>query len=274
MHGLRFASVSISRLPSAALLALSLALAALPASAQSIEQLSIVRVERLGLPRIESVRLAHAMPLHATPGRESPGIGVPLPPVPLTSTALPPSPSLAVADDDDAVQPHTHFKTRFALGFISSILAHEAGHVIASYAVGGRPSFGFDKGRPTIYSGIDSNLEPHKQFIFSSAGLTVQTLMDELILDIPHHRGGAFERGLLAGGIATTAFYITIGRSASVSDVTFMARTSSLSKTEVSLIFGAIAASHVLRIHDDDHYANVFAAPTDRGALKVGMVVK
>jgi hypothetical protein len=266
--------VSISRLPSAALLALSLVLAGNSASAQGIERLSIVRVEPVGLVRIESVQPAHAVPLHATPGREPLGIAVPLPLAPFTGIVPPPSPPLAAGGDDDAGRPHTHFKTRFALGFVSSILAHEAGHVIASYAVGGRPSFGFDKGRPTIYSGIDSNLEPHKQFIFSSAGLTVQTLMDELILDIPHHRGGAFERGLLAGGIATTAFYITIGRSASVSDVTFMARTSSLSKTEVSLIFGAIAASHVLRIHYDDHYAHFFAAPTERGALKVGMLVK
>src|SRR5256885_14408897 len=75
--------------------------------------------------------------------------------------------------------PHPHYKLRFALGFLSSILAHESGHIIASYAVGGRPSFGFDHWRPTIYSGIDSELDPHKQFIFSSAGLTVQTLLDE-----------------------------------------------------------------------------------------------
>jgi hypothetical protein len=98
--------------------------------------------------------------------------------------------------------------------------------------------------------------------------------MDELILDIPHARGGAFERGLLAGGIATTAFYITLGRNANVSDVTFMARTSSLTKSQVSLIFGAIAASHALRIHFDDHYAHFYSAPTHRGSLKVGVVVR
>src|SRR5690242_3298085 len=31
----------------------------------------------------------------------------------------------------------------FAAGFAASILAHEAGHVAASYTQGGRPSFGF-----------------------------------------------------------------------------------------------------------------------------------
>jgi hypothetical protein len=251
--------VSISRLPSVALLALSLASASSAARAQSIQP---VRAVRAGL-------VPPGSPL------ESLGAHAPAPPALTTAFASPSATrSLASVPPDDGQSSHTHFKTRFALGFISSILAHEAGHVIASYAVGGHPYFGFDKGRPTVYSGLDANLEPHKQFIFSSAGLTVQTLMDELILDIPHDRGGAFERGLLAGGIATTAFYITIGRSASVSDVTFMARTSSLSKTQVSLIFGAIAASHVLRIHYDEHYAHFFAAPTERGALKVGMMVR
>lgn len=43
----------------------------------------------------------------------------------------------------------------------------------------------FDKGRPTVYSGIDSEKEPHNQFIFSAAGLTTQALIDEAILDIP-----------------------------------------------------------------------------------------
>ncbi|HET7551062.1 MAG TPA: hypothetical protein VFK04_07215 [Gemmatimonadaceae bacterium] len=254
MRVFRFAIVSINRLHAAALVALSLVFASSAASAQTIAPLYIARAK---------LAPAVAPPLALLTAPAAPALHV---------SSL--SPSRAPVDEEDAERPGTHFKTRFVLGFISSILAHEAGHVAASYAVGGRPSFGFDKGRPTVYSGIDANLEPHKQFIFSSAGLTVQTLMDELILDIPHHRGGAFERGLLAGGIATTAFYITIGRSASVSDVTFMARTSSLSKTQVSLIFGAIAASHVLRIHFDDHYAHFFAAPSERGALKVGMVVK
>ncbi len=258
MRVIRFATVSISRLLSVALVALSFASISGTASAQTIEPRYIARAE--------------LMPPVLPP--TSLGARAPVPSSIPALDADPPAPARRGPTDDSTSRPTTHFKTRFVLGFISSILAHEAGHVIASYAVGGRPYFGFDKGRPTVYSGIDAGLEPHKQFIFSSAGLTVQTLMDELILDIPHHRGGAFERGLLSGGIATTAFYITIGRSASVSDVTFMARTSSLSKTQVSLIFGAIAASHVIRIHYDDHYAHFFAAPTERGALKVGMVVR
>jgi hypothetical protein len=194
-------------------------------------------------------------------------------PLPAPTSAL--APSLTTTRPDSSGRTRsTHFKTRFALGVITSILAHEAGHVVAAYAVGGRPSFGFDKGRPTIYSGIDATLEPRKQFIFSSAGLTVQMLLDEAILDVPHHRGGAFERGLLAGGIGTVLFYTTVGRNARVSDITYMSRTSSLSRTEVSLIYGAVAALHVVRIHRDRAYAHFFAAPAEEGGMKVGVVVK
>ncbi len=170
--------------------------------------------------------------------------------------------------------PQPHYKLRFAVGFLTSLLAHESGHIVASYAVGGHPSFGFNRWRPTIYSGIDARIDPHKQFIFSSAGLTVQTLLDETLLDIPHARGsiaGPFERGLLAGGIGTILFYITLGRAGSVSDVTFMANTSSLSKTQISLIYGGMAALHVVRIHFKDRYAHFFTVPDASGHLRVGM---
>jgi hypothetical protein len=185
----------------------------------------------------------------------------------------------AVADSAPgapALVPQPHYKLRFAVGFISSILAHESGHVIASYAVGGHPSFGFNHGRPTVYSGIDSRLDPHKQFIFSSAGLTVQTLLDETLLDVPHAKGsvaGPFERGLLAGGLGTVLFYITLGRNGSVSDVSFMSRTSSLTKTQISFIYGSIAVMHAVRIHVKDRYAHFFSAPDDTGHLRIGMSI-
>jgi hypothetical protein len=169
----------------------------------------------------------------------------------------------------------SHWWPLFVGGFASSILAHEGSHIVAAYAVGGRPSFGLNAGRPTIYSGIDASLQPRKQFIFSSAGLTVQTLLDESVLDAPHHAGraGAFERGLLAGGIATSLFYVTIGRTGSVSDVDFMARTSSLSKTSISAIYGGIALLHIWRIRHDARYADFFARPDPLGGLRLGVTV-
>ena len=154
----------------------------------------------------------------------------------------------------------------FVFGFAGSILAHETAHVLMSYAVGAHPYFALDHGRPTVFSGIDSRLHPHKQFLFSAAGLTTQALLDEAILDIPHSRGCAIERGILAGGIGATLFYITLGRNASVSDISFMARTSSLSKTQVSLIFGGLSAIHAWRVSRDPRYAHFFARPTENGA--------
>jgi hypothetical protein len=164
--------------------------------------------------------------------------------------------------------------TRFAAGAVSSILLHEAAHVATSYAVGGHPSFGFDEYRPTIFSGVDSHVEPHRQFLFSAAGLTVQSLLDEAILDIPHSRGGVFERGLLGGGIGTTVFYLTIGRRGSVSDVDFMARTHALTKTQITLIFGGVALEHSIRVARDPSYANFFARPSADGRVRLGVEMK
>jgi hypothetical protein len=164
----------------------------------------------------------------------------------------------------------------FAAGFASSIVAHEGAHIAASYAVGGRPTFGLNEGRPTIYSGIDASLQPRKQFIFSSAGLTVQNVIDEVLLDSPHHsagRAGAFERGMLAGGIATSLFYVTIGRTGSVSDVDFMARTSTLSKTSISAIYGGVALLHAWRIAHNNRYAEFFARPDPYGGMRVGLTL-
>jgi hypothetical protein len=159
---------------------------------------------------------------------------------------------------------------KLALGFGISLLAHESAHILTALALGFHPSVGFDHGRPTVFSGIDSHRYPHKQFLFSAAGLTTQALIDEAILDMPHSRGGAIERGILAGGIGTTLFYITIGRNGSVSDISFMARTSSLSKTQLSLIFGGFSAIHALRISQNPDYDHFFVRPTENG-LGIGL---
>jgi hypothetical protein len=165
---------------------------------------------------------------------------------------------------DQAAQ--NRYWRRFAFGFAASVVAHESAHVLSSLVMGFHPYIAFDKGRPTVYSGIDSDKHPDKQFIFSAAGLTTQALINEAILDIPHSRGGAIERGILAGGIGTTLFYITIGRNASVSDISVMARTASLSKTELSLIFGGLSALHAWRVTRDPRYNHFFVRPTDSGA--------
>lgn len=189
------------------------------------------------------------------------------------------SPLTAQSTRDTTILKHSgggHWWQLFAGGFASSILAHEGGHILAAYVVGGRPTFGLNEGRPTIYSGIDANLEPGRQFVFSSAGLTVQSVLDETILDAPHHAGsvaGAFERGVLAGGIATSLFYVTIGRTGSVSDVDFMARTSTLSKTSITAIYGGVALLHSWRIAHNGRYAHFFVRPGPFGGMRVGVSV-
>lgn len=173
--------------------------------------------------------------------------------------------------DSGVVEPSLTYWDKLVLGATTSILAHEAGHVATSLALGKHPSFGFNEYRPTVYSGIDAHLQPRDQFYFSAAGLTVQSVIDEAILDIPHTRGSAFERGVLGGGLGTTLFYLTIGRWGSVSDVDFMARTHVWNKTEVTAIFGTIAASHAFRMSRDKHYANFFARPRAGSGMDVGV---
>lgn len=183
----------------------------------------------------------------------------------LPRTAL----SQRIASTDSAATNDNDYWRNFALGFGSSILAHEAAHVLAAFTLGAHPSIAFDKGRPTVFSGIDIEKHPHKQFLFSASGLTIQALINELILDLRHSRGSALERGILAGGIGTTLFYITIGRNGSVSDISYMERTSSLSKTQLSLIFGGVSAIQAWRISRDPSYDHFFLRPTADG-LAVG----
>jgi hypothetical protein len=184
---------------------------------------------------------------------------------------------VAIATDSDAVSGHPpHYWRNVSGGFVASLLAHESAHLLTSLALGGRPSVGFNKGRPTVYSGFDVTTQRTRQFLFSSMGLNVQAMLDEGVLDVPHSQGSSFERGILAGGIGTALFYITIGRTASVSDVDFMARTSTLNKTDITLIYGGIAAMHMVRISRNGHYANFFLRPNRIGAegLLIGVDIR
>jgi len=182
-------------------------------------------------------------------------------------------PAATQAQSADSVPPprSNHYWPTLAAGAVTSVLLHEAAHIATAIAVGGHPTFGFDELRPTVYSGLNSRIEPHKQFLFSVAGLGVQNVLDEAILDLPHHRGSAFERGLLAGGLGTTIFYLTIGRWGSVSDVDFIARTHAMTKTQTTLLFGSVVAEHVIRIRRDDHYADFFVEPRASGNLELGV---
>ena len=179
----------------------------------------------------------------------------------------------ATPDSSNHTTP-TQYWRKFAAGFATSIIAHEAGHVGMSYALGAHPYFALDHGKPTVYSGIDASRNPAKQFLFASAGLDVQAILDEAILDVPHDRGSALERGVLAGGIATAYFYATLGRNAGNSDITYMAQTSSLSRTEASLIYASVATIQAFRIAHDGHYADFFIRPAANGSLSVGLAIR
>ncbi|HEY2824592.1 MAG TPA: hypothetical protein VGI83_03515 [Gemmatimonadales bacterium] len=162
---------------------------------------------------------------------------------------------------------------KFAAGFATSLAAHESAHVLTALAVGGHPSFGFNQFRPVIHSGIDTAAHPSRQVAFSAAGMTMQLVLDEIILDAPHGpgRAGAFEKGMLASGIGTVIFYFTIGRDASVSDVSQMAVNSGASKWTLTAMFGSVAVLDAVRVVTRQRYAHFFTAPTSDGRVAAGV---
>jgi len=164
---------------------------------------------------------------------------------------------------------------RFVAGAVSSVLVHEAGHVTAAAVLGGSPSVGFDHARPVIYSGLDAALDPHAQFVFSASGMSVQLLLNEVLLAWPDEAGelaGPFERGVLAGGIGTVVFYFTVGRNASVSDVQQMAQYSGLSKWTLAGIFGGVAVAEALRMVTRERYGpHFFVMPGPARTVRVGV---
>ena len=180
------------------------------------------------------------------------------------------SPVVLGAQARDSVARSPSYWPRLGYGVATSLLLHETAHVLTGIALGGHPTFGFDRLRPTFFSGISVRDHPRKQFWYSASGLLSQSLLDEGLLDIPHKRGSAFERGLLGGGIGTAVFYLTIGRSGSVSDAEFMMRTHVLSRNQITLLFGGIAAIHAFRLSRDEHYASFFVGPRN-GGLDLGV---
>ena len=158
---------------------------------------------------------------------------------------------------------------RVALGFAASIAAHESAHIAPAYMVGARPTFGMTKGRPTVYSGIDPRVDPDKQVAFSSAGLIVQSLLDEALLDVPGATRSPFARGVILGGVSTGLFYVTLGRNGAVSDVELTARYSALSKDQVTLVLGGVALMHAARLSLRGRELHVAALPGRGGRLVV-----
>jgi hypothetical protein len=188
----------------------------------------------------------------------------------LASSALI-APTVHGQRSDSSTVARGHPRRTWVLGAVTSLLAHEAAHVVSSYAMGATPRFAFDpQWRPTVYSGIDPDTARTKQLIFSSAGLAVQAGIDEWVLDVPAARSSAFGRGMVACGLGTAFFYVTLGRNANVSDITLMARTSSLSKNEVSLIVGGVATMHAVRFFQH-RSSSVYVEPGPDGRLRVGM---
>ena len=103
--------------------------------------------------------------------------------------------------------------------------------------------------------------------------MTVQLAASEVVLHWPHdgQPAGSFARGFLVSGIATVAFYVTIGRNAKVGDMAQMEEFSSLSPWTLTAIFGGVAASDALRLALQPRYGSLFLPPPPAGRPAVGL---
>lgn len=81
----------------------------------------------------------------------------------LLLTGLPATASGQWYSSGAPAEPSDSFWKRFALGAGVSLLAHESAHILTSLALGFHPYIAFDKGRPTVFSGIASNKYPRHQ---------------------------------------------------------------------------------------------------------------
>ena len=74
-------------------------------------------------------------------------------------------------------------------------------------------------------------------------------------------------------GIAFGLFYATLGRNGGGSDIAMISRTSSLSKTQASMIFVGISALHTFRISRNQRYADFFYRPSANGTMRLGVEI-
>lgn len=118
------------------------------------------------------------------------------------------APSASPGDDPDPARAHAW--ARFVSGAASALLAHEAGHVAVSLAVGTTPRL-----KRVDYSGLPFFAITHDQvgsrqeLAISSAGFLVQHSTNEWLLSGPplRRRSSAFRKGFLAMNLATSGAY-------------------------------------------------------------------
>ncbi len=124
---------------------------------------------------------------------------------------------------------------RFALGFVSGIVAHEAGHYVVATSEGYK--VGHD-GLSIVYPGAVFTASDHLQV--ASAGFQTQWLLTELILRDRAGKEmkeppGNFGAGVVCAHLGITLAYMTVLKNHKLGDIAGMAQATGRTNNQIAL---------------------------------------
>jgi hypothetical protein len=140
----------------------------------------------------------------------------------------------------------------FALGFASSIVAHEAGHFVVAKSKGYRVSH---DGLTITYPG--AKLTPADQLQLASAGFQTQWVLSEFALRDKNGREhskptGDFGAGVVSAYLGVSLAYLTFLKNQDQGDVYGMSNATGLSHDRIALMMAVPAVLDAWRLFGDD----------------------
>lgn len=138
----------------------------------------------------------------------------------------------------------------FALGFASSLAAHEAGHIVVAKSKGSNVSY---DGLSIVYPSAKFSRADHLQV--ASAGFQTQWMLDELVLhdrDEPRRKPGNFGAGVVCAQIGTTLAYLTVLKNHSRGDIAGMSQATGMSNDRLVLLVAIPGILDAWRLFGND----------------------
>jgi hypothetical protein len=141
---------------------------------------------------------------------------------------------------------------KFALGFASGIVAHEAGHVFVATTKGYSVSH---DGLSLVYSG--AKLTPAAQLQLASAGFQTQWVLSEFVLrdrngDEHIKPPGDFGAGVVCSYLGVSFAYLTFLKNQYQGDVYGMSQATGYSRDRISLMLAVPAVLDTWRLFGND----------------------
>ncbi len=138
----------------------------------------------------------------------------------------------------------------FALGFATSLAAHETGHFVVAKSKGYQVSH---VGLSITYP--HAHFTPADQLQIASAGFQTQWLLDEVAfhdLDEPKRKPSNFGAGMVCAQLGTTLAYLTFLKDHPRGDIAGMSEATGLSHDRLALIMAVPGLLDAWRLFGDD----------------------